>query len=312
RIGHVLQLELAVHDPLVQPAETPELALELARRLLLELFDEVDEPAIRRLRARHGERREVDVLKILDLGLEPLRRGTELGRRSARGCCGAGGRDVNGRERHDRDDHACHKDTEATHPSPPTCGDAANRTDRPTVREGVAATIRCSRWSYKPPSSSGLGRRPFKAVAGIRIPLGARAPARDRRASTAWSCGPVWLARRPVKAELAGSNPVRTAGGLHAQSAPGRVAQLAEHTPEKRGVDGSTPSPATIADQRQHAAAADDPGLRARAFATMPVRPRARSLPRPAPRTGESPTPGSAGGRRGSGWPRSFRLGPSG
>jgi hypothetical protein len=32
---------------------------------------------------------------------------------------------------------------------------------------------------------------------------------------------------------------------LPTQPALGRVAQLAEHTPEKRGVDGSTPSPAT-------------------------------------------------------------------
>ena len=30
-------------------------------------------------------------------------------------------------------------------------------------------------------------------------------------AGTAWSCGAVWSARRPVKPEVAGSNPVRTA-----------------------------------------------------------------------------------------------------
>ena len=54
-----------------------------------------------------------------------------------------------------------------------------------------------------PPSSSGLGRRPFKAVARVRIPLGARTTA-----MVLWSS---WSARRPVKAEVAGSSPVRTA-----------------------------------------------------------------------------------------------------
>ncbi len=56
-----------------------------------------------------------------------------------------------------------------------------------------------------PPSSSrGPGRCPFKAVARVRIPLGARSDAR--------SCGAAWSARHPVKVEAAGSNPVRTAG----------------------------------------------------------------------------------------------------
>ena len=59
-------------------------------------------------------------------------------------------------------------------------------------------------WAQPPPSSRGPGRCPFKAVTRVRIPLGAR---------TAWSCGAAWSARHPVKVEVAGSNPVRTAPG---------------------------------------------------------------------------------------------------
>ena len=94
----------------------------------------------------------------------------------------------------------------------------------------------------EPPSSSGPGRCPFKAVTAVRIRSGVRVPP-ARAARKARSCGAVWSARRPVKAEAAGSNPVRTAGWLAALQ--GRVAQSAEHTPEKRGVTGSTPVPAT-------------------------------------------------------------------
>src|SRR5450755_1780857 len=61
--------------------------------------------------------------------------------------------------------------------------------------------------TVEPPSSSGLGHRPFKAAARVRIPLGARLAS----ASEAWSCRAAWSARHPVKVEVAGSNPVRTA-----------------------------------------------------------------------------------------------------
>ena len=79
----------------------------------------------------------------------------------------------------------------------------------PERSQARAATMRSPLGESEPPSSSGLGRRPFKAVTGIRTPLGARShrDAGDRH----WSCGAVWSARRPVKAEAAGSNPVRTA-----------------------------------------------------------------------------------------------------
>ena len=54
-------------------------------------------------------------------------------------------------------------------------------------------------------SSSGLGPRPFKAVARVRIPLGAR----KYNSKAQWRS---WLARRPVTAKVAGSSPVWVAG----------------------------------------------------------------------------------------------------
>ena len=55
----------------------------------------------------------------------------------------------------------------------------------------------------KPPSSSGLGHRPFKAAARVRIPLGVRFTSTISKAQ--WRS---WLARRPVTAKVAGSSPV--------------------------------------------------------------------------------------------------------
>ena len=63
----------------------------------------------------------------------------------------------------------------------------------------------------EPPSSSGLGHRPFKAAARVQIPLGALCwPGGGEQ--RIWSCRAAWSARHPVKVEVAGSNPVRTAG----------------------------------------------------------------------------------------------------
>jgi hypothetical protein len=65
---------------------------------------------------------------------------------------------------------------------------------------------RCGRgpsWRSKPPSSSGLGLRPFKAAARVRIPLGVRDGSCYSKAQ--WRS---WLARRPVTAKVAGSSPV--------------------------------------------------------------------------------------------------------
>ncbi len=57
------------------------------------------------------------------------------------------------------------------------------------------------------------------------------------------TCGAVWSARRPVKPEVAGSNPVRSATSV--RRGGGRVAQLVERAPEKREVRGSIPRPTT-------------------------------------------------------------------
>src|SRR5690349_18929582 len=86
----------------------------------------------------------------------------------------------------------------------------------------------------RPPSSSGLGRRPFTAVARVRIPLGVRDNGNvgtyvvRRKSKALWRS---WLARRPVTAEVAGSSPVRVAitarqFGLQEPVPSGQVAQL--------------------------------------------------------------------------------------
>jgi hypothetical protein len=96
-----------------------------------------------------------------------------------------------------------------------------------------------------PPSSSGLGRRPFKAEARVRIPLGARtevAPATSARQPN------MRLWRSPE------SSPPCQGGdrGIEARQARwalrarlGWVAQLAEHAAENRGVGSSILPPAT-------------------------------------------------------------------
>ena len=73
-------------------------------------------------------------------------------------------------------------------------------------RRGFEAAVAPS----EPPSSSGLGHRPFKAAARVQIPLGALCwPGGGEQ--RIWSCRAAWSARHPVKVEVAGSNPVRTA-----------------------------------------------------------------------------------------------------
>ena len=86
----------------------------------------------------------------------------------------------------------------------------------------------------EPPSSRGLRTPPFQGGGTGSNPVGG---------AQVRSCGAVWSARRPVKPEVAGSNPVRTAD--ECGDATGRVAQLAERAPEKREVTGSTPVPTT-------------------------------------------------------------------
>ena len=66
------------------------------------------------------------------------------------------------------------------------------------------------RW---PPSSRGLGHRPFTAATRVRIPLGVRSNrfGENFNIKALWRS---WLARRPVTAEVAGSSPVRVAEGI--------------------------------------------------------------------------------------------------
>src|SRR6185436_10024907 len=88
---------------------------------------------------------------------------------------------------------------------------SGNLSYRSSQRAGVAEYPEEIR--IRPPSSSGLGRRPFTAVARVRIPLGVRDAATRSESSTQESKAlwRSWLARRPVTAEVAGSSPVRVA-----------------------------------------------------------------------------------------------------
>ena len=109
----------------------------------------------------------------------------------------------------------------------------------------------------EPPSSSGLGHHPFKVAARVRIPLGVLSNEQwcptvmQTSWSTAWSRGEVEFTPA-CQAGGRGFEPRRDRsgeslngchldnqwlGGAHI----GRVAQSAEHTPEKRRVTGSTP-----------------------------------------------------------------------
>jgi hypothetical protein len=82
----------------------------------------------------------------------------------------------------------------------------------------------------KPPSSSGLGHRPFKAAARVRIPLGARTDARQLNTR-------VW--RSPVVLIALSRRRSRDRSPSPAPDPPGQVAQLAEHAAENRGVGSS-------------------------------------------------------------------------
>ena len=100
----------------------------------------------------------------------------------------------------------------------------------------------------EPPSSSGPGRRPFKAVTGIRTPLGA--PSAPHATHVAPAHRVLWCSLEctpPCQGGGRGfkSRQDRGRPSLRRRSSRGRVAQSAEHAPEKRGVTGSTPVPAT-------------------------------------------------------------------
>ena len=110
-------------------------------------------------------------------------------------------------------------------PPPPGPPSASHRRGRSGPRAGLLRDRSSARWPCYPssapqqeagssPSSSGLGRRPFKAEARVRIPLGARhhplhsttapAPVTTAHAPVEESGRP----HLPVKEEIAGSKPV--------------------------------------------------------------------------------------------------------
>ena len=118
----------------------------------------------------------------------------------------------------------------------------------------------------RPPSSSGLGHHPFKVAARVRIPLGVRrncveyisgpvvksgvhAGLSSRRSRVQVPSGPQQRAtrRRKMASGFSVGQPIPNTGvERQIRCQHGRVAQLAEHTPEKRGVTGSTPVSTTI------------------------------------------------------------------
>ena len=102
----------------------------------------------------------------------------------------------------------------------------------------------------RPPSSSGLGRRPFKAVARVRIPLGARHRHICARRGVRSSSPPCQGGDRGIEARRARwvseSGTARSpVWGSKSERSPqtrsGEVAQSVEHAAENRGVGGSIP-----------------------------------------------------------------------
>ncbi len=85
-----------------------------------------------------------------------------------------------------------------------------------------------------PPSSSGLGLRPFKAATGIRIPLGAQ------RGGVVKSGVHAGLSSRRSRVQIPSLPPSSNARVARPERF-GQVAQLVEHRSEKPGVGGSIP-----------------------------------------------------------------------
>ena len=92
--------------------------------------------------------------------------------------------------------------------------------------------------AFEPPSSSGLGLRPFKAATGIRIPLGAR------RGGVVKSGVHAGLSSRRSRVQIPSLPPPVVRAAARAR---GQVAQLEERRSEKPEVGGSIP-PLTTAE----------------------------------------------------------------
>ena len=134
----------------------------------------------------------------------------------------------------------------------------------------------------KPPSSSGLGHRPFKAEARVRIPLGARHHHICARRGVRSSSPPCQGGDRGIEARRA-----RWASESETARSPvyGEVAQLVEHAAENRGVGGPIP-PLPTRMQRSTPIARSWP--RRLTYATSSWRPR-RPNSRSTARTWSSP-----------------------
>src|SRR6266511_4460922 len=93
-----------------------------------------------------------------------------------------------------------------------------------------------------PPSSSGLGSRPFKAETRVRIPLGAREVKYRRSRGVAWFNTPPCQGgdrRFQSGRDRGASGGLEQRSGRPREGHSGEVAQLAEHAAANRGVGSS-------------------------------------------------------------------------
>jgi hypothetical protein len=137
--------------------------------------------------------------------------------------------------------------------SPPRARD--HRRARGPAGHGYTASAPANR--DRSPSSSGLGRRPFKAEARVRTPLGAR----TTHAAPPVATAPAQPNMRLWRSQESSSPCQGEDRGIEARQARwghrprhGQVAQLAEHAAENRGVGSSNLPLATTTDLLHSAA----------------------------------------------------------
>ena len=158
-----------------------------------------------------------------------------------------------------------HRPAGPTRPAPPARPPRARdrRWARGPAGHGYTASAPANR--DRSPSSSGLGRRPFKAEARVRTPLGAR----TTHAAPPVATAPAQPNMRLWRSQESSSPCQGEDRGIEARQARwghrprhGQVAQLAEHAAENRGVGSSNLPLATTTDLLHSAAC---PGSIARA-----------------------------------------------